>query len=135
MFMSRRTVLGILVGLLLAAAIHADWHLARPEHHRLSLGLRWHWLLAAPVFSLVAWYVARAWPSRLVEASVWILVGAVVVAGVVEPAWEYFMGGASLDWAFGAARTVALVAFVLTGVVSYVVTLALLRRGEADRTM
>ena len=111
------------VSLLLAAAIHTDWHFARPEHHRLSLGLAWHWLLAVPVFALVAWYVARAWPGRLLRASLWIVGGAVLLAGVLEPAFEYFVGGAPFDWAFGHARTFALLAFVVTGVVAYVAVL------------
>ena len=116
------------VSLLLAAAIHTDWHFARPEHHRLSLGLEWHWLLAAPVFGLVAWYVARRWPAQILRASLGIVGSAVVLAGIVEPAWEYFFDGATFDWAFGPARTMALVAFVCTGIVAYVGVLLLLRR-------
>ena len=116
------------VSLLLAAAIHTDWHFARPEHHRLSLGLAWHWLLAVPVFALVAWYVARAWAGRLLRASLWIVGSAAVVAGVIEPAFEYFVGGAPYDWAFGPARTLALLSFVGTGVLAYVVVLLAVSR-------
>src|SRR5262245_57331953 len=85
---SRRIVSAILVSLALATAIHVDWHVARPATHHLSLGLSWHWLLAAPVFGLTAWYVASAWPSTLLRASLWIVGGAVLLGGVIEPACE-----------------------------------------------
>jgi hypothetical protein len=48
---------------------------------------------------------------------------------VLEPAFEYFIGGASFDWAFGAERTLALIAFVGTGVLAYgAVLLAMSRK-------
>ena len=112
----------------LAVAIHTDWHFARPEHHRLSLGLSWHWLLAVPVFALAAAYVARMWPTQIRRASVAILGTAVLAAGILEPLWEYALGGATLEWAFGPQRTIALVSFIGTGIAAYVVTLAWLRR-------
>lgn len=126
--MTRRISVAVAVSLLLAVAIHTDWHLARPAHHRLSLGLPLHWLLAAPVFALVAWYVQRAWSADIPRASLWIVGGAVLLAGVVEPAWEYVVGNATFDWAFGPARTSALAAFVVTGMVTYFTVLALARR-------
>jgi hypothetical protein len=131
--MSRRILAAIAVSLLLAAAIHTDWHLARPAHHRLSLGLPLHWLVAAPVFALVAWYVHCAWSAQIPRASLWIVGGAVFVAGVVEPAWEYLVGDATFDWAFGRTRTLALAAFVVTGVVTYITVLALARRAKMSR--
>jgi hypothetical protein len=117
-----------LVTLALATAIHLDWHVARPTVHHLSLGLPAHWLLAIPVFGLVAWYVVRVWPSKVPPASIAILASAIILGGVVEPAWEYFLGGASYEWAFGRARTVILAAFVGTGLVAYVAVVAFLRR-------
>ena len=129
----RRTTSSALVSLALATAIHLDWHAARPTEHHLSLGLSWHWLLAIPAFGLVAWYVARAWPSHVLRASVAILGSAIVLAGAVEPAWEYFLEDAPFEWAFGSTRTIALAAFVATGVAAYVAVLALLRRGQASQ--
>src|SRR5262245_46148731 len=55
--------------LLLGSAIHADWHFARPAHHRLSLDLSWHWLLAIPVFALAAYYVASRKPANPLATS------------------------------------------------------------------
>lgn len=119
-----------LVSLALAAAIHTDWHFARPEHHRLSLGLSWHWVVAIPVFALVAWYVARAWSDRVGRATLAIVGGAIVVAGILEPAYELLLGGATFEWAFGLERTMILCKYVVTGLVAYAVTLASLLRGK-----
>ena len=126
--MSRRISSAVLVSLGLAAAIHTDWHFARPTHHRLSLGLPWHWLLAIPVFALVAWYVSRVWSAQVTRASLVILGTAIVAAGLVEPAWEYWLDDATFEWAFGAARTQALAAYVATGLIAYVTTLVALQR-------
>jgi hypothetical protein len=124
----QRTVSAVFVALVLAAAIHTDWHFARPSHHALSLGLPWHWLLAIPVFCLAAWYVARVWPDRILGASLLIVGGAILGGGVLEPAYEYFVEHAPRDWAFGRERNTALAAFCGTGLLAYVVTLAALRR-------
>jgi FtsH-binding integral membrane protein len=114
--------------LLLATAIHADWHFARPAHHRLSLDLSWHWLLAIPVFALAAVYVAKKNPPRPLAVSVLLIGLATLIGAVVEPAYEYFLGGATWDWAFGPQRTWAALAFVTTGVVAYAITLLLMKR-------
>jgi hypothetical protein len=128
--MSRPKVSASLVSLVLAAAIHTDWHFARPEHHRLSLGLPWHWLLAIPVFALAAWYVARVWPTQVLQASIAILAGGIVMGAVLEPAFEYFLGGATREWAFGAERNMAAATFVGTGLLAYLATLAVIRRSS-----
>ena len=117
-----------LVTVALASAIHLDWHFARPVHHRLSLGLPWHWALSIPVFALVAWYVVGSWPHRLAALSIGVVGGAILLGGIVEPAWEYFLGGAPFDWAFGPERNKALVTYVAAGLVVYTVTLLVLRR-------
>jgi hypothetical protein len=131
---TRRIASAVLISLLLATAIHTDWHFARPEHHRLSLGLSWHWMLAAPAFAMVAWYVSRMWRGRVRSASLWIVGGAVLLAGVLEPAFELFVGGATVEWTFGAVRTCALLAFVATGLVAYIAVLMLASgRGNLSR--
>lgn len=117
-----------LVTLALATAIHLDWHIARPAHHHLSLGLPGHWILAIPVFGLVAWYVARVWPSTVLTTSTVILGIAILLAGLIEPAWEYFLTGASFEWAFGSERNMALCMFVGTGLVAYLAVLSFFRR-------
>ena len=130
--MPRRITIALLVCVALATAVHLDFHVARPTTHHLSLGLPWHWVLAAPVFALVAWYVAHAWPSQILWASVWIVGGAIVLGGVIEPAYEYLLGGAGFDWAFGPTRSTALRAFVLTGLIVYGTVLVLMRRRQVS---
>ena len=130
--MVKRNTSAALVTLALATAIHLDWHVARPTVHHLSLGLPAHWLLAIPVFGLGAWYVVRAWPLKLLPASIAILSSAIIIGGVVEPAWEYFLGGATFEWAFGRTRNVILAAFVATGLLSYAAVVTLLRRRSSS---
>lgn len=125
--LNRKTSASI-VSLALATAIHLDWHAARPTAHHLSLGLSNHWLLAIPVFALGAWYVAHSWPTQVLSASLAIVGGAVVLAGAIEPAWEYFQSDATFGWAFGRVRTMALATFVGTGLLAYGAALALFRR-------
>jgi hypothetical protein len=123
-----RLVISALVTLGLATAMHVDWHVARPVVHHLSLGWRWHWVFAVPVFALSGWYVLRAWPTRPVGASLAILGVASLLAAVVEPSWEYWVEGASFDWAFGRVRLVAFGAFVAVGTVTHVAVLRFARR-------
>ena len=126
--MLSRNASSALVSLALATAIHLDWHVARPTTHHLSLGLSWHWLLAIPVFGLVAGYVARAWPAEIARASVGIVGFGILLGGVLEPAWEYYFADATFEWAFGAQRTTMLFTFVCMGLITYVTVLVLLRR-------
>ena len=117
-----------LVTLGLATAMHLDWHVARPAVHHLSLGWRWHWLLAVPVFAVLAWYVRRAWPDRPFGPSAVILIVAIFLAAVVEPAWEYWTG-ATFEWAFGRERVSVLGAFILAGVATGILVLRFLKAG------
>ena len=116
--------------LLLVAAIHADWHAARPalgHHHRLSFGLDWHWMLAVPVFALAAAWVHRRWPRQLLAASAANLGLAAIVAQVLEPlgeqAWyfhRFALGVEPLRWT-------AFLEFMAAGIATYAVTLVVLR--------
>jgi hypothetical protein len=121
------------VTLALASAMHLDWHVARPAVHHLSLGWRWHWLLAIPVFALTAWYVARAWPTRAMGKSIAIILAASVIAGIIEPAWEYWIDGATFEWTFSALRLTPFAAFIAAGLVTYAIALpAILVRAPHD---
>ena len=112
----------------LAAAMHLDWHVARPIVHHLSLGWRAHWLLAVPTFGLTAWYVHRIWPAHRLAMSVAIVGAAGILAAVVEPAWEYWVEDAPLEWAFGRVRLEAFVSFVAAGIVTHAIVLGFLSR-------
>jgi len=115
--------------LLLAAAIHADWHAARPaqHHHRLSFGFGQHWLLAVPVFALAAAWVHRRWPGRPLAASVANLGLAAIVAQLLEPlgeqAWYFHRFALGVE----PERWMAFLAFMTVGIATYAVMLAGLR--------
>lgn len=115
-----------LAALMLAAFIHLDWHLARPAHHALSLGWTHHWLLAVPVFALLAWRIHRTLPESAFETSVAVIVGGAFLAQVVEPAGELLVG-APLSWAFGAERLRAFAVYLGSGIVAHMSTLMWLR--------
>lgn len=108
----------------LAVAIHVDWHVARPEHHRLSLEWGYHWLLGVAVFVAVAAYVVRRWPDELWEASAVNVLSGVVGGIVVIPlATELYyrqpLGGATADeWA-------AFAQFAAAGLLAYLVAVPL----------
>jgi hypothetical protein len=83
----RRVLFASLV-LVLAAAVHVDWHLARPAHHRLSLAWPHHWLFAAAAFAAVGWVIARRWPEAPGRAAAGIVTLALLLAQGVEPVLE-----------------------------------------------
>jgi hypothetical protein len=99
--------------------LHVDWHLARPEHHRLSLGWPYHWIVTAIVFGVVGWGIARMWPTARWRLGVVVFTMAVLLAQGVEPLLEvaFFQGrlGYPSDpgrWqAFGRAIAAATPAF------------------------
>jgi hypothetical protein len=69
------------------------------------------------------------WASLVSLALAGAIVGsATILAGVLEPAWEYFIGDAPFEWAFGAERNTALATFVGTGLAAHVITLLVLGR-------
>ena len=74
--------------LFLAAAVHVDWHLARPAHHRLSLAWPHHWIFAAAVFAMVGWLIARWWPDTPGRVAAGIVGLALLLAQIVEPLLE-----------------------------------------------
>jgi hypothetical protein len=78
----------VLLALVLAAGIHADWHLARPHHHRWSAEWRQHWLFAIALFAFVGCLAARAWPGTRWRDGAWTLALGVLVAQGLEPVLE-----------------------------------------------
>lgn len=113
----------VLAALLLAAAIHVDWHLARPGHHS-DLSGHWaqHWLLGIPVFALLALHESRR-PSRYRwrSSAVLILVG-VFLGQVLEPLSELF--GAPWSYAFSGIRWTAFSEFMVAGLLTFLAVMA-----------
>ncbi|MFL5381509.1 MAG: hypothetical protein ACJ8GN_03215 [Longimicrobiaceae bacterium] len=132
-FSMRRIPVSPWLVLLLAVAIHVDWHAARPavHHHRLSFGLEEHWLLAVPVFALAAAWAHRRWPDRLLAASIANLGLGALAAQVLEPLWEqaWYFHRFALD--VEPARWAAFLEFVAAGVATCAVTLLVLQRRAA----
>jgi hypothetical protein len=83
-----RRFLFIVLVLVLAAAVHVDWHFARSTHHRLSLGWDQHWLFSAIAFGLVGWVVARTWPEHAWRRGAMIAMLALLLAQGIEPMAE-----------------------------------------------
>jgi hypothetical protein len=86
--MQRRTLQTLALSLVLAITLHADWHLARHTHHRLSFGWSYHWLATAVVFGLVGWTIARKWPATRWRLGAVAFIAAIVLAQGVEPFFE-----------------------------------------------
>lgn len=108
------------VALLLGAAIHLDWHVARHGDDHRSMGWRWHWTLAVPMFAAAGWYITRRFEGRIVPAGFLTLGAAVALGQVVEPLGELLLYRLPLSESFGAARLGALAAFLAAGLVSYI---------------
>jgi quinol-cytochrome oxidoreductase complex cytochrome b subunit len=91
-------VISIPVILILAAVIHADYHLARPATHHWSFGLWWHWASCIVVFALAGAYIARRWPAdRWRVAAINVTLG-IITGQVIEPLVEGIPFGDGLGW-------------------------------------
>jgi hypothetical protein len=97
----------LVLSVVLATMLHADWHLARPMHHRLSLDWPYHWLATALVFAIVGWLIARRWPSRRWTLGLAVFAGAVVLAQGIEPLLEVLLYQRRLGYPNEPARWVA----------------------------
>jgi hypothetical protein len=114
-----RGLLSIPFALILGAAIHVDWHLARShDHGGLSGGLSYHWLIAVPLFAVAAWYLGRRSEHPLTAGA--ITTGVAVVLGqVLEPLGEHLFFSAPLSAVFAPDRLMAFATFMTAGVLSY----------------
>lgn len=77
-----------LLSLAVAAILHFDWHLARPLHHRLSLGLVEHWAITAALFAIIGCVIARKWPDQRWRLGTVVFIAGAVLAQGVEPVLE-----------------------------------------------
>jgi hypothetical protein len=123
------------VTLALAAAIHVDWHLARPTHHRLSLGWAQHWIFAAIVFAIVGCLIARAAPNALWRVAATIVGLAVVLAQLVEPVIEMILYDGRFGYPSDPGRWTAFFVCMAGGVPAMIATLAVCRPRPHTRDM
>lgn len=128
----RRLLFAVLV-LALATAVHVDWHLARPTHHRLSLGWSYHWLFAAAFFAAVGWIIARRWSTGAGHAAAWIVALALLIAQGVEPLLEVALYQHRIGYPSEPERWRAFALCVAAGLPALLLTLRLCRpRGSRD---
>lgn len=128
-----RRFLFITLVLALAGVVHVDWHVARPAHHRLSLGWDQHWLFAAAAFGLVGWIVARVWPARAWRCGGLIATFGTVLAQVVEPTAEVALYLHRLGYRDEPGRWSAFFACLAAGLPAYGVALGLCRPRHGRR--
>ena len=123
-----RRLVSIPLTLVLGAFLHADWHFARPLHHRLSLGWSSHWIACAVVFGLAGWYITRRWPEAKWRAAAWNVAIALMLAQVVEPLLEGAFYDRTLAYDVEPARWVAFGECVAAGLPALALVLAVARR-------
>ena len=97
----------VVLSVVLAAVLHLDWHLARPEHHRFSFEWSYHWLPTALMFGVAGWMIARAWPLARWTLGGTVFVAAAVMAQVIEPALEVLFYQGRLGYVVEAERWAA----------------------------
>ncbi|HJU68434.1 MAG TPA: hypothetical protein VJ650_09300 [Gemmatimonadaceae bacterium] len=111
----------------LAAVIHIDWHLARPVHHRLSLGWTDHWIFAVAAFAIVGCLIARGWPDAPARAAAGIVGLAVLLAQGVEPVLEVAFYDHQLGYPDDPGRWGAFALCLAAGLPALVATLVVCR--------
>ena len=118
-----RRFLFLALVLILAGAVHVDWHFARPTHHRLSLGWDQHWLFAALAFGLVGWLVARTWPEQAWRQGAMIAALALLLAQGLEPMAEVALYLHRIGYPDEPARWMAFFVCVAAGLPAYCLAL------------
>lgn len=107
------------LSILLAVILHVDWHVARPAHHRLSLGWADHWVITAGLFALAGCLIARRWSRAAWKMGAIVLAAAVLLAQGLEPVLEVLFFEGRLGYpddpgrlaVFGRTMTAAVPAF------------------------
>jgi hypothetical protein len=118
----------IILSVLLAVALHVDWHLARPLHHRLSLEWSHHWLATAGVFLIVGCIIARSWPEHRWRMAAAVVALSAVLAQLVEPVLESLVYDHILAYDVEPARWVAFFKSISAGAVAIIIGLLCARR-------
>lgn len=122
--------------LALAAVIHVDWHLARPVHHRLSLGWANHWIFAMVAFAIVGCLIARGWPNAPGRAAAGIVALAVILAQGVEPVLEVAIYDHQLGYPSDPGRWTAFAVCLAAGLPALLACLILCRpRPHKERSV
>ncbi|HTL04271.1 MAG TPA: hypothetical protein VL241_00870 [Gemmatimonadales bacterium] len=120
-----RPISRICSALLLAAAIHLDWHLSRAhDHGRLSGNWPLHWLIALPIFAGLALRLSREPAAVRWRDSVWVILGGFLVGQVLEPLFEVLTDGVGWDWMLHGPRWIACAEFLAAGCLTHLLVMA-----------
>jgi hypothetical protein len=122
-----RRILFFVLVLSLAGAVHVDWHLARPSHHRLSLGWDQHWLFAVVTFGIIGWVVARTWPQHAWRRGGAIAALALLLAQGIEPMGEVALALHRIGYPDEPLRWTAFLVCIAGGLPAYCLALWLCR--------
>ncbi len=125
MHLARRWLISIPLVLLLAAAVHLDWHAARPVHTRLALGWPYHWLLAVPLFAGAAVYVGKKWPRRSWTASAVNIMLALALGQPIVLLGEMLMNRLPISHALDGSRWTAFAEFTVAGFMTYLLVMGI----------
>lgn len=117
-----------ILSVLLAVALHVDWHLARPLHHRLSLEWSHHWLATAGVFLIVGCIIARNWPEHRWRMAATVVAASAVLAQLVEPVLEALIYDGRLVFDVEPLRWIAFFKSISAGAVAMIIGLLCARR-------
>jgi len=118
--------------LTLAATIHIDWHLARPTHHRLSLGWHQHWIFAAIVFFGVGWIMARLRAKDAVHAALWIAIVGIMPGQGIEPVLELVIYQGHVGYPTDPGRWGVFFACIAVGLPALLTSARLCRRRDSE---
>ena len=121
-----RSPLVWLSALWIGLLIHGDWHLGRPGHDHLSLGLAYHWALGVITFAPLPWLLLPRWPGSKTTVSVLVIVLGVMIGQGIEPLGEMMLFDAR-PFA-NPVRWRVFAEFMVAGIVSYRASAALLSR-------
>jgi hypothetical protein len=121
-----------LIGLILGALIHADWHFARPGH--LGMNLSYHWFVTGLLFGVVGWFIARRWPGDRLRTAVLTLLTGVLLGQLIEPMSEALLYEHRFGYVGSPARWLAFWQALCAGIVLYAVGLWLGRQRSVDRS-
>ena len=130
---------GILAVALLAAAVHTDWHLARPHHSPLSGHWPQHWLFGMAVFAALGWYLSLSAPGIRWRRSALIIGAGLFIGQILEPLWEGMSEGVLLISLRDGMRWTFFGEFLGAGLLMFLLVMAWRERvrepGEARSTV
>ena len=117
-----------LSGLWIGALIHVDWHLGRPGHDHLSIGLPYHWLLAILTFAPLPWLLVRRWPKSVNAASLIAIVLGVLLGQGIEPLGEVILSQVGAEPFTNPVRWRVFGEFMAAGILTYLASNALVSK-------